>query len=461
MFRRDLIWGYAAQILNIGLGLIMLPVVVRYMSSAEVGLWFVFVTLISFAQLLELGFQPTLARNVAYVYAGTQKLTAFGLQENANGNLNISLLAALVGASRWIYRWVAFLAALVLLVGGTLYIAKLLPAEQDSTEVLAGWFVFVIGNIINFYYGYLNALLQGRGDVTMANKVVIASRSIQVLLGVIMVMAGFGLLGLGIASLLSTIVSRILARRYVFSRHHPEMSGLTANKDEVKSLVKILWHNASRFGVVFLGVFLIWRANILIAASYLGLTDAASYGLAIQIFFLLNTIATVPFNLSLPRLSALRAQNKPEQVYQVFSTLLVSALLIYLVAALMVLFFGNYFLNVIGSATKLPNDLVLLGMVVVFLLEINHGTCSGFITTGNQIPFVRAAVITGGCIVIGSILLAPIFGIAGLVMSQGFVQVAYNNWKWPKEVGKIFNVTYLKIIMDGFTFLKRRCMASL
>jgi O-antigen/teichoic acid export membrane protein len=353
------------------------------------------------------------------------------------------------------------LAAIVLLVVGTFYINRLLPAELDNTAVLAGWYCFVVGNIINFYYGYLNTLLQGRGEVTAANKVVIASRGIQVLVGVIMVITGFGLLGLGIASLLSTIVSRMLARQYVFSRQHPEMNGLVADRDGTMNLVKILWHNASRMGIVLLGVFLIWRANTLVASSYLGLKEAASYGLAIQIFFLLNTIATVPFHLAMPKLNALRAQNKHEQVYRAFSTLLVTALLVYSIASLMVLFFGNYFLISIGSSTKLPNYFVLLGMVAVFLLEINHGTCANFITTGNKIPFVGAAVITGGGIVITSILLTPIFGIAGLVISQGIVQAAYNNWKWPKEVAKIFMVNYFKIITDGLTYLKRSFLRSL
>jgi hypothetical protein len=99
--RRDLYWGYAAQALNIGLGLIMLPAIVRHMATAEVGLWFVFITLISFAQLLELGFQPTISRNVAYIYAGAQKLSAVGLQENGNGVLNVVLLANLVEAARF------------------------------------------------------------------------------------------------------------------------------------------------------------------------------------------------------------------------------------------------------------------------------------------------------------------------------------------------------------------------
>ena len=460
MLKSDLLWGYAAQVLNIGLGLIMLPVLVRYMSPAEVGLWFVFITLISLVQLLELGFMPTLSRNFAYIYAGTQKLSAFGLQDNGNGPLNISLLANLVAAARWTYLWITLVAAAVLIFGGTIYITRLLQPEHDTFKVLAGWFALVVGSIINLYFNYLNAVLLGRGDVTAANKVVIGSRSIQVIFGVISVVAGFGLLGLGIASILSAIISRVLARRYVFTRQHPEMIGLVANAEGTKILIGTLWHNASRFGIVLLGVFLIWRANIFIASSYLGLEDAASYGLAVQIFTLLNTIATVPFNLSLPKLNSLRARKKNAEVYKTFSALLVSAIIMYVIAALFVLFMGNYLLDIIGSSTKLPNNWIMLLMAVVFLLEINHGTCSNFITTGNHVPFVHAAVISGLCIVVLSVFLAPIYGLGGLVMSQGVVQVLYNNWKWPMEVGKIFNVPYFKMLFNGLIVLKKSLIAE-
>ena len=461
MNKRDIYWGYAAQILNIGFGLIMLPVIVHYMSSVEVGLWFVFMTLISLAQLLEFGFLPTLSRNFAYVYAGAQKLSAFGLEENGDGKLNTQLLADLIASARFIYRWIALLACLVLIAGGSFYISTVLPKEQNILVVYGGWFFFVIGNVINFYYGYLNSLLQGRGDVTEANKVIIASKCIQVLIGLVLVLAGYGLLGLGIASLVSTVVSRVIAKHFVYSGCRPEMDNLVVSDHGVKDITKIVWHNASRFGVVLLGVFLIWRANILIASSFLGLADAASYGLAIQLFSLINTIATVPFNLALPKLNTMRAQGKKGKLYQSFSVLLFLALIVYLVSALSVIFFGNYFLSAIGSSIKLPNDFILSIMAIVFLLEINHGTCANFITTGNQIPFVKAAIFTGIGIVVASIFLTPTFGIVGLVISQGLVQVAYNNWKWPMEVGKIFNVNYSQIIWGGFLLFKKNLITKI
>lgn len=457
--RRDLFWGYLAQIMGIGLGLVMLPVVVRYMSTSEVGLWFVFTTLASLAQLLELGFQPTISRNIAYIYAGAQNLSADGIRENDGGELNVQLLRNLIAASRLIYRWIALLASGVLLAGGTFYISTLLP-NSNNASIYWGWGAFAIGNIVNYYYGYLNALLQGRGDVTAANKVIVASRGVQVLVGIITVVAGLGLLGLGLACLVSTVVSRMLARHFVFSKSHPEMATLSANHEDTKSLVKILWHNASRFGIVLVGVFLIYRGNILIASSFLGLADAASYGLAIQIFLLMISISMVPFNLALPKLNTLRMQKKQKDSYKTFGALLAMGLLIYTAMDLSLLSFGSFLLNLVGSSTRLPDFYVLLAMSVVFLLEINHGICANFITTENTVPFVKASTITGVCIVVTSMLLAPVLGIAGLVISQGTMQLIYNNWKWPMVVKDIFSKPYTNILSDGFlslnSYLKSR-----
>ena len=58
----NLSWGFLAQGLNIGTGLLLLPMILRYLKPDEIGLWFVFMSLAGLAQLLELGFQPTIAQ---------------------------------------------------------------------------------------------------------------------------------------------------------------------------------------------------------------------------------------------------------------------------------------------------------------------------------------------------------------------------------------------------------------
>lgn len=456
--RRDLAWGYGAQGLSIGFGLIILPVVVRQLPAEEVGLWFVFLTLAGLAQLLEMGFQPTLTRNVAYVYAGAQRLSATGLEEpGAARAINAALLDAVVIASRRVYRGIALASALVLLCAGTFYLQSVVPAGTDLRTLLAAWACFSVGNVLNFYFGYLNALLQGRGDVTQANQVIVVARLVQLVVGVALLLAGLGLVGLGVATLLSAVASRVLAYRLV--QRAPALATTAGGADRAAAstpgeVVRVLWHQASRFSLVLVGVFLIWRANILVASSMLGLEEAASYGLAIQIFMLLHAVASVPFNLSVPRLSALRARHDQAGARRLFAVALLTTLLLYTALALAALLVGNPVLELLGSEVRLPASALFGAMVVVFLLELNHGTCANYILTGNHIPFVSAALLTGGGIVALSILLAPSYGIAAFVFSQGLCQLAYNNWKWPHEVSKLTALPFHRLLIEGMRSLR-------
>lgn len=452
--RRDISWGYTAQLLNIGAGIIMLPVVVGFMSVDQVGLWFVFISIASLIQLLELGFQPILIRNFSYVYAGAKELKAHSLPECQVGYFDQDLFSSLVVAAKLIYSTVSFLSAFLLLGLGSFYIYTLLPEHIDEFEVFAGWSLYAVGLVFSFYYGYLNAILQGRGQVSEANKVVVFSRLFFVVVGAGMVVAGYGLIGMGLASVLSSIFSRLLALKFVYSKSHPEMKiNSEVAVGNAKKIVFILWYNASRFGVVLVGVFLIWRANVLIAASLLGLSEAASYGLAIQLFFMLNTVASVPLSISLPKINTWRAQSKHQEVYSGFSMLLALSLCMYLAGAVLVFSFGDYLLAFINSPTRLPDNLVLGSMVLVFLLEINHGSCANFIATGNKTPFAAASILTGITIVVASVSLTPALGVWGLVLAQGVTQLLYNNWKWPLEVSKMLKVSYFRMLKDGFWFV--------
>ena len=454
--RREFFWGYTAQFLNVGIGIIFLPIIMHYLSTEDVGLWFVFLTLAILAQLFEMGLSTTLSRNISYVYAGAQSLSTSGLNKSDNGSLNLKLLVNLIGAARWMFRRISFLAALFLLLGGSLYLASVIPNFKDRPELYIGWLFFVVGNIYTLYYGYLNSILQGRGDITQTNKVVILSRSIYMVTGGILVVAGFRLLGLGIACFLASIGSRWLVRKYVYSLPHQNLNNLEINQEEVKKIVKTLWFNSSRLGIVAIGTFLIWRGNILIASSFLGLKEAASYGLAIQVLFLLYAIVNVPINMSIPKINSFFLQGKVDIVYKIFSSNLALSLALYILISICIYFFGDFILFKLGSSTQLPEKHILLYMMVVFFLETNHSICASLLMSSNQVPFDKSIVVSGIFIFIGSFIFAPILGILGMVMSQNLTQMVYNNWKWPFEVSKIFKVSYIVILKDGLYFLIKR-----
>ncbi len=448
--RVDLMWGYLAHFLKLGAGLLLLPVIMIYLTQEEVGLWFVFLTLVSLSLLLELGFQPTIVRNISYIYSGADKLSAEGYTKTKGSSVDLTFLSEVVVACRQIYRIIALCSLLILFGGGSLYINSILSESNDIASPYLAWFCFSGGAIINFYFGYYNSILQGRGDISQANKVIVVSQLTLAVLGALFIVLGFRLLGVGVASLLAALFSRLLAHWYVFSGDKKlDRKLLNSSKKQTKKLVAILWHNSSRFGVVALGVFLIWRANILVASSLLGLNEAGAYALAIYIFSILNNLASVPLNLSMPRLNSLKVRHRTKEVFNTFSSLLVACLSIYSVGFAILFFIGADVLVLVGSELKLPNQTMLFVMGCVFLLELNHGLCANYLTTENRIPFMKAALISGILIVFFSTLSSPIWGVACLVLSQGAIQLLYNNWKWPHEVGKEFKMPYFRIIAFG------------
>lgn len=429
----DIIWGYIAQALNIGAGLILLPVILRYLSPEDVGLWFVFITLASLAQLLEFGFQPTLARNAAYVYAGASSLVSVGLPATTNPDASVdySLLAQLVSVSRLIYRCVALGAAVVLLGGGTYYISTVLVPTQNVFNALMGWVAFGTGYIVTFYFGYFNAQLQGRGDITQANKVVTITRGSLVLIGATLVMCGYGLLGMGIASLASAIIGRIAASRFLFSSKRPETKKIFSAKCDGLHLIRTLLPNASRLAAVQIGAFLIQRTSVLLVSSQIGLAVAASYGMTMTVLMALSSMAIVPCQVQIPYMNTLQVGGQKDKLKTVYCSSVGIAWIVYILGVIFIVLGGDWLLQLISSKTMLISTDQVMLLAFVLFLELTHTIAATYLTTINIVPFVKAAILSGMAITGIGIVVAPHFGVWGLIVVQGTIQLAYNNWKWP------------------------------
>jgi len=483
----NLSWGFLAQGLNIGTGLLLLPMILRYLKPDEIGLWFVFMSLAGLAQLLELGFQPTIARNVAYIYGGAQKLDAQGYSiADTEEPLNIDLLKKLFVAARRIYWIVSLLALVVLAIIGSGYISTLLAPNMSAEQLIdlwkeicnidltrrecwvgdacsplqrhfimsiMAWLLFSAGYVVNYYFGYYNGFLQGRGDVTSANQVVVASRFTLIVLAGLLLFLGYGLIGVGFASLCSSVISRILARKLFWRGGGAVTAALKqTSTSEPNALIKILWPNARKLGWVFLGAFLITRANVLIASSFLGLAEAGSYGLTLQILSAFISISTVVLNLQLPHINSDQVCGRYEKIVERFGKSLATGWLIFGAEVATLFVFGNTFLDLIGSRADLLEPNLLALFAVIMFLEMNHSFFSNYLTTFNEIPFVRAALVSGVGIVTASVLTISVFhlGAWGLVLSQGVIQILYNNWKWPMVAARKMNHSFAYVVASGF-----------
>ncbi len=58
--KKDLIWGYIAQFLRWGNGLILLPIILRVLPSEQLAFWYLFANVVSFIVLCEFIIQTKL-----------------------------------------------------------------------------------------------------------------------------------------------------------------------------------------------------------------------------------------------------------------------------------------------------------------------------------------------------------------------------------------------------------------
>ncbi|MEQ1682324.1 MAG: O-unit flippase-like protein [Burkholderiaceae bacterium] len=450
--RRDLAWGYSAQFVNLAGGIVLLPLLVIFLTPEEVGLWFVFLTMASLAQLIELGLQPTLARNAAYVFTGVNDLRSEGVSyANLGACVDVSLLRRLVNAGRRTYRLVAITVGGLLFVAGSAYVGHLQSSHPGAIHsAVPAWLAYSGGIVVTSYFGYYNAFIIGRGDVAHNNIIIVATKGSFIVLGATGVILGFGMLGLGIASLISGIAGRFLANHYFRLDPRSLNADPTADKNST-SLLLTLWPNAWRLSLVQLGSFLIVRANTLIASTFVSLTLVASYGLTVQLLLVFSGIASQLASLQLPRMNAAQVRADRAELQRALGLAVVSSWLLFGICIILIMTFGGAALEGLGKNIRLPDSGILCTLIVVTFLEMNHSIAAAYLTTLNRIPFTLAAIVSGFLmIIISSILCGWLnLGLWGLVVAQGSVQLVYNNWKWPLEALKHLEIGPLTLLRLG------------
>lgn len=85
------------------------------------------------------------------------------------------------------------------------------------------------------------------------------------------------------------------------------------------------------------------------------------------------------------------------------------------------------------------------------LLDSNQANFAGMILIDNKVPFVKSAIISGVLVVLFNYLLLKYtnLGLMSVVLAQFVVQLAYNNWKWPKVVLDEYNISFFSLMSLG------------
>ena len=454
--KKDIIWGYFAQFFSIASGMLILPFVLNMLKPNEIGMNYLMLTIGSMVALFDFGFAPQFGRNITYIYSGAQILKKEGIEVNQQDNpvINYRLLATIIHTAKSVYGIISLIVLSVMLAFGTLYIYKITNGFVSVNNSLIIWIVYSFSTFFNIYYTYFSSLLTGSGMIMESKKAMVFSRIAYLIVAGILLKLGIGLLAIAIANLITPFISRFLSSRYYFTKDLKEKINIyTITKAEKVNLFSILWYNSKKIGLVYIGSYAITKLGIFLAGLYLPLNDIASYGLMIQFVTIISTISGTLFVISEPRLSALKIEGDKKSLLNNFAFCMGIYYLLFIVLSIGFLVVAPLLLTLIKSNIALPSITILVLYLIVMLLELNHSFFATMIVIGNKVPFVGISLFTGALIILGSYfsLVFTDWGILGLVLVQGFVQLAYSNWKWPLIICKEFKINFIHFLKIAFT----------
>ncbi|MFM4774589.1 O-unit flippase-like protein [Aeromonas veronii] len=430
VLKNDVLWGYLSQFFNMASSLLLLPFILHFLNTEDIGLWYVFVSIVSFIQLLEFGFLPTISRYISYVFSGAQNIELNKVPNyNENGAVNIYLLSGIIASAKKIYGIISVLALIIVVFCGSAYLWTL-EYSGDKLYLLLSWFVYGVATTVIFYFGYFNCILKGRGDQTKMNQSIVLSKLSSIFVTIPLLYLDVGILSIAIGVLVSAIVDRVLVGFFVFDKSQHQTLEAFNVKSEI-DYTKVIWGNAKLMGLVQLGNFLTVRSSVLIVSSVIGLDAAATYGFTLQITSVAVIISSMYFGLQLPLMNSAQIRNDQQSIRIAFKCSIGIAWVLFFLYAVFVSTFGVYIVDVLfDTATLLPRPMLIIFSMAAFL-EMNHSLCTAYLTTRNQIIFMKPMLITGVFIFISSLAFGYIFGLWGVILSQFVLQLIYNNWKWP------------------------------
>lgn len=457
--KSDVVWNYIGIVMSMGSNFLLLPFLMRFIDSDFLGLWYVYLSIGGIVTLFDFGFNPTLARNIAYCWSGAAELSSEGVTFSDRKEPNYRLMKKVIGTCKMIYLVISMLALIILLTIGSLYIFHVSKSIFNRAVILS-WLLYSIAVFLNLYYGYFATFLRGIGAVSTYNKINVFARLVQIILSIVLLYMGYGIIAVSFAYLIYGFLLRILSKT-AFLRHQclgEQLAKIEENIsfEETKQLFFTVWHNAWRDGVVAVANYCANQASTFIASLFLTLADTGIYSISVQLITAIATIAAGLYTAYQPAMQSSYANNNKNNSQKLMAIAMTSFFAIFWGETVVLLVVGIPILKIIKPEYTY-DKLVIIGIAIYTFFYKRQSYYASFISNTNRVPYMKSYIVSSTVGVILSVVLVYIFrlGVWGLILGQFIPQIAYNCWKWPEEVFNMLEIKWKDLVILGVTELKK------
>lgn len=452
--KADVIWNYIGTIVSMTSGFILLPLLMRYLSDDELGLWYVYVALSNFAMLFEFGFNPTFARNIVYVVSGARRLSVKGCDKGSvEKGIDWHLLNVVIKSSKVIYAILAAVVLVLLATVGSVYI-HIITNGINSADIWLSWGLFCASIFLNLYFLWSITVLRGYGDVAGENKAAVLGRAAQLVVSGVLLVAGFGLVGAAVGYLANALLLRLSA--IVMLKKHKEIeegrrSDTTpVDFSSIREIFFTIFHVAWRDGLVQLALYASTQAMSILSSIFLGLAETGTYSILLQFANAVYNFASTYPKSFFPAMQSAFAEGDLRRQREYVSTGIVGYWGLFIFGTTGVCLVILPLLPFFKPNIEVDYCLFLVMCLYLGLLQ-QHSIFCNYIISMNEIPYMWGYILAS-VLGIGFVyVFCGIFGMEawGIILGQALSQVMYNNWKWPMYLCGKLDTTYRGILAEG------------
>jgi len=432
LWRSPVVWSWAFNLLRLASGIVLLPLLTRYLSKADLGMYINFTYFGILVGVMDSMFSLGISRNIGYAMRGVKELRPLGIApDGADGVPNVPLLSNLLNATRRIYFKISCFVFAVLGVAGTTLVYATSEETSNPGATWLAWTIVWIAAPLELYTGCYAAFIRGMDHVLLGTRIVTAAFTLKLVVGCALVLAGMGLLAVPIATLLSSLLQRALAQRFcklvLPAGVGEEVGGEAAN------LVKVLWPTSWRFGLQLMSSFLAVTSFLMLASTQKGLAATSQYSLSMVVVFqICQGMASVWTSVKWPLVNQLRATRDVAKLRQTLRPRVWMQLLTFVILVECVVAVGPWLLEWWSKDKEMLPRPWLLVLALYTLLEMQANIWTTLLSTENRIPSLWPTVWTNlGSIALGVCLFQfTSWKLEALVLAPLVSGLAFNYWYW-------------------------------
>lgn len=390
--------------------IVVLPLLLTRLSTEEIFLWYLFMTIISLETLVDLGFSPTFSRVIAYAMGGANIEDLKSPKDQSNGQTNWETLELICSEMRSIYSRLGLLWPALLVVFGTAALLRPVSHVQNTFSAWIAWGVILVVATVTFRGYIYSAYLQGTNYIALLRRWEAITSLGAIITSFLVLIFGGKLLSLIIAhqswQLLNIFRNRWLSRTVEDGRFKK-----FSKKKQNKKIFEAIWPSAWRSGVGVLMSYGIIQASGIIYAQIGSVAGVASYLLALRLIQTVSQFSQAPFYSKLPILARLFSEGGKSELIRIAKRGMALSHWTYTAGFISLGLIGDPLLKFIGSNANFPDRMLWSLLGVGFFVQRYGAMHIQLYSVTNNIIWHIANGISGAVYVLVSLSLIQSVGV--------------------------------------------------